>query len=251
MKTQTIRTMAARLALRGEGGGPSAEAIAASVAALLKKNNDDPTRAIEVLLGENANLREDKRKLKADLEEANKAKPGEGALVLTKEEAADWEAFKALGKPADVKKKLDAHGELEKKVADADRSKLLSEAAQISGFKPSVLEKLADGLEIEVKDVPKTNEKNETVNTRVAFVKTDTGLKTLADFANDSWKEFLPSLKSDDKGTQGQNGGVQYPNNGSGGNGQAGAGTLVDDFLKTANEARTKGTNPLMPQTGA
>lgn len=253
MRTNPISTIIGRLSLRKDGAGPSAAEIAANVASILKKNDGDATKVAETLLSENAKLREDKRNLKEENEKIKKTVPIEGAIVLTAEEAKDWEAFKALGKPDELKKKVDAHAVLEKKVADAERSALVEEAAKSSGFKPQVLAKLVDGLEIEMKEVPKPNDKGETVMVRVAFVKTDSGTKPLADHAKETWGDFMPSLTETPNGGPNPNGtGVQYPNNGGTSQQQGGNGNVVDDFIKQQNEARSKGTNPLMPQnTGA
>lgn len=252
MRKTTLKALAARFALRTEGAGPSAAEIAANVASIMQRNNNDASKAVEQLLGENAKLREDKRKLKEQNEQLLKDAPQDGELILTKDEGAQWEAYCALGKPEDLKKQVEEHKTLSEKVAQSEKAKLVEEAAKAAGFKASVLEKLADGLAIEMKDVPKQNEKGETVQVRVAFVKTDTGLKPLVDHAQENWPDFLPSLKeSAQPGTQAHQNGVQYPNNGGGGQ-QPQGGNVVDTFIQQANESRSKGTNPLMPQsTGA
>lgn len=65
------------------------------------------------------------------------------------------------------------------------RSHTINEAARISGFKPQVLERLSHGLDISVK-----NDK--------AFVKAKDGTETsLSEFADNEWKDFIPSLKAE------------------------------------------------------
>jgi hypothetical protein len=259
MKNRNITRLATQAyrAISKTEGGPSAEAIAASVAALLQKNNNDPNRAIETLLADNAKLREDKRKLKEDVEGKDRLiqayrddEPEDGAVILTADEGKIFQQLVGeKGTIKDLAEKIAKSGELEQKVAAQERKQTIDQAAKALGFKPAVLEKLADGLEIELKTVPKTDPKTGgIVDSIVPFVKQESGAKPLLDFATESWKEFMPSLQEKtDAGTPfGGAPGVQYPASGGSG-GASEPDNVVDKFIKQTSEARAKGTNPLLP----
>lgn len=66
-----------------------------------KYNSDVTAMAVQIgqLEDDNYDLRSKNRKLRGDIEGLN---PSEGSVVLTKEQVADWEAYKALGKPKEL-----------------------------------------------------------------------------------------------------------------------------------------------------
>lgn len=99
---------------------------------------------------------------------------------ISQEDLELFNKFKELGDPDAVAAALAERQTMA-------RSQVISEAAGLVGFKPSVLAKVSEGVEIEVKD-------------GVAMV----GEKTLEDYANENWTDFLPALKSE--GQQQQNG---------------------------------------------
>jgi hypothetical protein len=247
----------AYFAISKKEGGPSAEAIAASVAAHLGRNGNDPNRAVETLLAENAKLREDKRKLKEDVDGKDRLiqayrddEPEDGAVILTAEEGKLFQSLVGeKGTIKDLADKIAKSTELEQKVSMQERKNTIGEAAKALGFKPAVLEKLAEGLEIELKTVPKSDPKTGgIIDVIVPFVKQESGAKPLLDFAGESWKEFMPSLQEKSEGSAPFGGapGVQYPaSGGSGGKGEPD--DVVDQFIKQTSEARAKGTNPLLP----
>lgn len=81
--------------------------------------------------------------------------------------------YKEIGEPDAIATELNAK-------ADLERSNTLKEVASLSGYKESVLSKLADGLELKVEDGK-------------AFV----GDKPIEEYANENWEDFIPSLKEE------------------------------------------------------
>jgi hypothetical protein len=74
---------------------------------LLAKKDGDAMALAADLLTDNAKLREDKRKLSGQLSDAQAKIPGEDSRVLSKDEAAELDAYRALElKPDELKAKL-------------------------------------------------------------------------------------------------------------------------------------------------
>lgn len=140
-----------------------------------------------LLYQENYSLRDQLREAREQLKKVEGKMPKEGELVLGNEDKTLFERYKALGKPEDW--------ETERKDAQTiKRNQLLSDAATAHGYVPSVLQRLADGLEIEIREVEKDGQKQKT-----AVVKAQDGEKALPDYAKAQWSEFLPALE---KGSQ-------------------------------------------------
>jgi len=89
---------------------------------------------------------------------------------ITQEELDLLTRYKELGTVEEL------NGELEEKQQMA-RTTLLVDAAQASGYKYSVLERLTNGLEL-------------SMNEGKAFI----GDKPIEEYANENWQDFLPSL---------------------------------------------------------
>lgn len=96
---------------------------------------------------------------------------------ISQEELDLFNKYKELGEPDTISNELNAKASLE-------RENVLQEVAAVSGFKSSVLAKLSEGLDLKVED-------------GVAYV----GDVPIADYANEQWEEFLPSLKEEKKPT--------------------------------------------------
>lgn len=224
----------------GSGGaGDDDTDASAAVARLIAGAQGDATRAVLKLYRDNYRLREKNRDLTTQLQQAQGAAPPQGAVVLSGEEAQAWEAYKALGAPKDVEAKLregQTHGE---ELARARRAETLRTVAETARFKPSVLEALdaqAGGLEYEVKD---EQQNGQTV--KVAYVKDAQGQqKPLTQYAQERWGDFLPSLRAEPQGN-----GVRFVPQGAGGQAPP---SVVDTFLKRAQETRASKPNPLAPK---
>jgi hypothetical protein len=127
--------------------------------------------------------------------------PGDGAVVLTGDDAAAWAAFQALGhKPAEIKTKLGERDTFEGRIKAADREKLIGSAAKVHGFDPDVLaDKAGADLRIEIADVQR-NGKTVKVAQVVTIEKKDgkdVEVRTDLDkHAEKHWAKYLPVLRA-------------------------------------------------------
>lgn len=94
---------------------------------------------------------------------------------ITEEELEKFNKYKELGEVDTISQELQAKQQLE-------YESVLSEVADLSGFKPSVLSKLGEGLTFEVREGK-------------AYV----GDKTVEEYAQENWADFLPSLKAEEQ----------------------------------------------------
>lgn len=132
-------------------------------------------------------IRERNRSLTRERDDLKAKVPQEGSVVLTKDDEAELAAYRALGKPEAVKQAIDAAASATTDLATLRREKLLARAADLVGFKPSVLTRLAGTLDIQIKG---TDDKP------LPVVVVDDKETALADYAAKEWEEFLPSLQS-------------------------------------------------------
>jgi hypothetical protein len=182
------------------GGGNPAAPATPDYAAELAKHRGDQSALAMALLGENATLRQAADKLKADYAEARRKIPAEGSRVLAAEDAARFDAWSALGDPADVKKRLDAGDEAAGKVKAHDRRRLIEQAAAAQGWDPDVLEHLAGpDLQIDLKDVTRNGKpakSAEVVLTTQEGGKERVERVALDKHAEKAWPKFAASLKA-------------------------------------------------------
>lgn len=94
---------------------------------------------------------------------------------ITQEELDNFNKYKELGEVDTIASELSAKQTLE-------RQNLVSQVAELTGFKTSVLSKLATDVEFEVREGK-------------AYV----GDKTVEEYAEETWADFLPSLKEEVK----------------------------------------------------
>lgn len=188
----------------GGGGGDNKPPIPDASADLTRRlaaAEGSASVVAQQLANENYQLRVSERnkadeitRLKAETTELNTkltaAKTPEGSMVLTKEEGVIWEALKAMGKPEDIKAKLDSVPALEKKIADAERLTVVSRAAEAEGYEVEVLTGLVGESPIEFKTVDKKE---------VPYIKlTENGVETsvrLSEHIEAKHAKYLPALK--------------------------------------------------------
>jgi len=189
------------------GGGPDRSAQLEA----LEAKHGSTKAALAQLYDENYRLRSDKRDLKKQLKEAELP---EGSVVLTAEQAKELEAYKALGKPEDLKASLEEHDELKTKVQQGDRRAEIAEVAKAAGWegKEAVLSTLVtDGDKLEIRD---ETVDGETVKVPYITLAGEGKVPTkLVDHATKEWKDFLPALgaKGDTEDEGGGQGGTRFP----------------------------------------
>lgn len=164
---------------------------------LLEKHSNDGIRLAEKLFGENYGYRSEIRELKKQVGDLEGKVPANGAVVLTGDDIAAWSAYKALGKPDELKQGLEERGQLQGKLAGMQRDGLVRDVADVAQYKPGVLANLdriarAEGKELtySVRDV--TQQDGKTV--KAAFVKDGDKELPLSEYAQTNWADFLPAL---------------------------------------------------------
>jgi hypothetical protein len=149
----------------------------------------DAERALGYFLRDNRKYRKDNGELKAKL-------PPEGAVVLAGDDARAWAEYTSLGKAGDLKAALAERDRFRDEAEGLRRAEVHKQAAEIHGYRASVLGDLVERkkLHVEVKD--------ETVKgkpARVAYVRDEVDGKPLemklTDYAEKHWSEYLPSLR--------------------------------------------------------
>jgi hypothetical protein len=206
-----------------QDGGHSDRGAAAFQQALDRRNNDGVALARE-LFDDNYQYRHRIQRLTKDLDAAKKVP--EGTILLSVDEAKEWAAYKALGKPDAIKTTVDEHGQYKDRLTTLQRESILRDVADKAKYKFSVLQNAdllskAKGKDLEyiVKDVEKDG-----VKTPTAFVKDGDTERPLAEYAQENWADLLPSLPlTQETNTNSQNKGTYYPpqHQGSGGGNKA------------------------------
>ena len=200
---------------------PNTDNKAEALQKALAKHQGDAMALAAFLFSDNYDLREKNRKLKETI-------PAEGSVVISKSESDKLEAYKALGKPEDLKTRLDAHATMETENAELKRDGLLRDVAESAGWKVSVLKDRdkAFGAKLEYLFKEEGEQKK-----KVPYVKTEQGEVSLDKYAADNWADYLPALKVDSQ----QSNGTRV--HGS----QANAGTPAKDlFTKIREDAKNK-----------
>lgn len=110
----------------------------------------------------------------------------EGSVFLSKADSERFKAFSALGEPGEVVQKLEAAKGATERLSQLERQGAVRDAAEVLGYKPSVLDRLAPDLSFTLEDVTLEGKTTKTVKARRGDV--DVNLET--EFA-----DFLPSLR--------------------------------------------------------
>jgi hypothetical protein len=172
-----------------QGNGQVVKADLSTVAnGLLQKQGGDPIRVINKLLKENYGYRDELRDIKGKL-------PGEGAVVLSGDDAKLWDSYKTLGPdPKAIKSALDAGTEATTRLGEIERDSAYSKAAKASSYNEPLFKRLAaqDKLSVAVEEVV---EQGTGKKVDRAFVLDEKGAKTpLSDYAKAKWGDLLPAL---------------------------------------------------------
>lgn len=162
---------------------------------LLAQHKQDGVAVASKLYDENYQLRQKNREL-ADKQ------PKDGTVILTSDEAKEWDVLKGLNmKASDVKKAIERASELEKQNKELASMESLREIADLglegSKLKLSVLK---DQLSVKYPDAKitfQTVKDKDGKEAKVAFIqKTDKDAVTpFADFAKADLADYLPALK--------------------------------------------------------
>lgn len=198
-------------------GGSSGKVRASDV---LEQFGRDAIRLAEKLAdvqSDNYRLRDERRTLKQQLADVAGKVPADGTKVLTADDAKAFDAYVALGTPADIKSALDTKGTAEQELTTLKREKQIARVAEAAGFKASVLTTLAGDLDMQVEPVKDGKP--------LVYVVKDGEKTALADYATQHWADFLPALA---------HGAVQAPDINAGARGTGSTPAMTDDERKAA-----------------
>lgn len=231
----------------GDGGDPDdaqGKIKPSDVLARYGQTAESALRMAEKLAeSENANwrFRERNRVLTQERDEARKQVPAEGGRALTKEEAAAYDAYVVLGKPADLKTAIDAGKTGQERLATLERDALVRAAAEAHGYKPAALGKLPSltGKNILVEDAQVDGKQ-----IKRAFVQDGNAKIALPDYITQHDPEFVAALAAEPAAPGGivlppQGGGTKPPSD------------LAARFIEQQEARRNAQVNPLMPKQGA
>jgi len=162
---------------------------------------------IRKLERENFRLRRRRADDKTRIAELEELTPDDGGRVLSKDEAADYDAFKALNlKPAELKTLVTEHGELKKKDAERSDEELYVDAADALGFQNLALfmrTMQREGLHLEFKEERIRNDESgklETVHVPMVRPKGDdkAQLESLSDYLDrELGPEFIAAFEAE------------------------------------------------------
>jgi hypothetical protein len=184
-------------------------------------------------------LFQENREHRQRIRELEQRVPGEGAVVLTGDQAAAWQAYQGLGAPNDVQQRLTAAEQAQQELSGLRRAEQVRSVAEAAGYRPTVLERLAEGLEFEVRE-----EQRDGQTARVPYVVSGEGhAEPLTSYAQQHWADFLPALSAQQQQQAPQGGGVTYPPQQGGG--RPAPGDPVRAFIQQSNERREQAANPL------
>lgn len=208
--------------------------------ALAAQYHNDAMRVSERLaevLDDNYKLRDKNRVLVADLATLKGKVPADGVRVLSNDEAAQWEAYTALGAPDALKQQLDGAADAQTQLDALKRGELLRTAGEAAGYKPAVLAKLPSltGKDLIVKDVEIDGKK-----TKQAFVADGGKEHALTAYITEHDPEFLPALAAE----AAKPAGTQFVRQSAGNN----PASPLDTYGKNFQDARDAAPNPLAPR---
>lgn len=173
-----------------------ADEMAEKIARLLDKHSGKPDDAVRELLRDNFKARDgrraDRERHEKELAELRAKLPPDGAVVLTRDEAASIKQYESLGGLETLSERLARLDVLEKKDAERtwnDRAKQIAERA---GYDPDVFAGL-----LRMPDAPSLDafeDEKDGANWRIRVVGKD-GKEPLSRFAEKAWAKFLPALK--------------------------------------------------------
>lgn len=200
----------------------------------------------------------DNHDLRAKLREAEgRTAVPDGGKVLTAEESKAWEEYQAMGKPEEVKAKVEERDTLRQEVDQRKEQDRAAEAARLAGFKPTVLADLiqAKGLEMELKDTTVTEDGN-TKTVKVPHVRPkgqeSTAFSPLQEYVQTNLADYLPALQANEAGGQGGasggNGGpgpVVTPYPAQQGGGKPAKSGVLDEFMEGKKKRAEGSKSPL------
>lgn len=249
----------------GDGGGSSRgrrsqNELTAQLLRLIEKRGGGESGAQAValkLLDDNEKARDGRRKFKERAEAAEAKIPKEGEVVLSKEDAASFELYKALGKPDEVKKKIEDGTTAATTLSERDRQSAIAEAATLAQIpNAKLLAKLADPKKenfiVELRD-----EIREGKSVKVPFARKNedkAAFMPLMDFAKKELVDYMPALLAKGEGGNGASSQpvtTPFPDQTTTGTAPVAGEAKVKQFIEDRNKGAAARPNPLNPTPAA
>lgn len=125
----------------------------------------------------------------------------EGSNSLSDEEYEQFKAYQELGEdPEKLKERLENAEESQQELSKLKREKSNRDVAEVQGWNPKVLDRLADeDAEFEIK----TRKNDDDEDEKYAVIKTEDGEKDLSEYAKENWEDVLPALKASGQSDEG------------------------------------------------
>jgi hypothetical protein len=165
---------------------PPAPDLTKAVEDLLKQHGD-AAGAVRALLSERDAQAARARELETRL-------PAAGSVVLAGDDAAAWASYRQFGQPDEIKAGLADRDKYRGEAEGYRKAESIRSAAELTGFRPSVLAKLAADLALVVKDETGKDGKP----AKVVHVQGEGDQSTpLTAYAEREWADFLPSLRAE------------------------------------------------------
>lgn len=211
-----------------DGGGAEEEdegdpAVGTSAFQRALEGRKDGESLARELWDDNYKLRRKNTRLNNRINELTQTTRTDGSVLLTKDEAAEWESYKELGqKPEAIKTAIEERGQLQGQLNGMQREKIVRDAATVAGYDFDVLNEVdtfatkvgGKTLSYEIREIETNGQKVKT-----AFVKDGTDEKPLTQYAQENWAKHLPSLVVKQDSGSGQNQGTFYPSQHQGSDG--------------------------------
>jgi hypothetical protein len=199
---------------------------------LLARHQGDALAVVATLLSENHSLRDERRVLRGQL-------PAQGAVVLSPEQATQWQNYQQLGAVDVLTSALTERTTLQGQLTGMQREKLIGDVASLANYKASVLGQLpgADKLTFEIRESTVDGKQ-----VKAVVVKDGTAETPLTQYAQTHWADFLPALQA--APAQQQAAGTTFVAQNPGGGQPA---SPLDAYAKKLQEQRDSVPNPLSP----
>ena len=154
--------------------------------------------ALKTLIGENFDLRTKNRDLRAKL-------PAEGSVVLAKTDADELAAYRGLNlSPKDLAAALSDGNQAKADLATLRTADTVRQAADLAGYKPTVLTTLVKASGVELAITEADDPKGGAAKVRTVTVKDgDSKPVELGKYAEAHWTDHLPALKAERHGQPG------------------------------------------------
>lgn len=164
---------------------------------------------VRALEQKNNRLLRRNRELKSQVDELEQTKPGDDSVVLAKDDAAEWAAFKKLNvKATDVEKTIKEHGDLKAKDVERADEEKFADAAEALGYENVALFTrmlTREGLHLEFRDERvKDEDSGKTITVRVPVVRPKADdkaeLEPLDSYLEREMPEIVPVLQAEPEG---------------------------------------------------